>query len=118
GFSDSIFHFALLNWLLILVDYTEIPAIISVSLVYIDQIRRKSALKPWLYLAFLNVQWLHIFWITDEFVVETFQFSGLLWWLAIGIDYLEVPVIFDTAKKLIVSLKGGKVRGALESLKN
>ncbi|MDO8503073.1 MAG: hypothetical protein Q7S60_00075, partial [bacterium] len=46
GFSDSIFHFALLNWLLILVDYTEIPAIISVSLVYIDQIRRKSALKP------------------------------------------------------------------------
>jgi hypothetical protein len=100
GFFDLFTYLTFLNWPLIIVDYTEIPALISTSLVYINDIRNKNDLKPWLYLLFLNIQWLHIFWITDEFVQETFYFSGILWWLAIVIDYLELPVILDTLKKL------------------
>ena len=106
GFGDWFYHFSFLNWPLILVDYTEIPAIIATSLIYINEIRKgDKSFKPWIYLLLLNVQWIHLFWITDEFVVDTFHFSGILWWLAIAIDYLEIPVIIDTIKKLIASFK-------------
>ena len=100
-----------LEWLLLIVDYTEIPALITTSLVYINELRKKNNLKSILYLIFLNSQFLHIFWITDEFVVE--QFSGRsgtilpfwLAWVAILIDYLELPVIFETLAKAIKEVK-------------
>lgn len=90
---------------IILVDYTEIPALITTSLVYLNEHRKKFAIKNILYLFFLNIQWVHLFWLTDEVVIE--QFSGnapiilpfWLSWLAIIIDYLELPVIYDTIKK-------------------
>lgn len=93
-----------------LVDYTEIPAIILTSIVYINEFREQGRAKSLLYLLFLNSQWLHIFWITDEFVIT--QFTGMaavilpVWlsWTAIFIDYLELPVIYDTLKKFFVSL--------------
>ncbi|MDP3740779.1 MAG: hypothetical protein Q8R08_00440 [bacterium] len=91
--------------LLILVDYTEIPAIVATSLVYINELRKDRNLKSFLLLFFINSQWLHILWITDEFVIKTFvgdqQLGFPVWlaWLAIGIDYLELPVIYDTIKK-------------------
>src|SRR3989338_5156964 len=47
------------------VDYTEIPAIVLISLVYLRSYKRKGHVKDLVYLAFLNIQWLHIFWITD-----------------------------------------------------
>lgn len=105
---------------ILLVDYTEIPALISVSLVYVNDLRKGFAWKPLLYLLFLNSQWLHLFWITDEFVIN--EFSGgegtvlptWLAWLAILIDYLEVPVIFDT---LIKFAKAARDRRAVEFLK-
>jgi hypothetical protein len=98
------------KWLIVLVDYTEIPALLSVSLIYLNDLRKGFAWKPALYLLFLNSQWLHIFWITDAFVVDT---SGgvdtaLPMWLAyvaVLIDYLELPVIFDTLRKLAASLR-------------
>lgn len=101
----------LLESLIILVDYTEIPAILSTSLVYINEFRQGKKWRGLLYLFFINSQFLHIFWITDEFVVE--QFTGQpgvalpawLAWVAIGIDYLELPVIFDTIKKLVQGIK-------------
>lgn len=102
--------------LIVLVDYTEIPALISVSLIYINELRKKFNLKSILFLLFLNSQWLHLFWITDEFVVESFAVTGggtilPIWlaWVAIMIDYLELPVIFDTLKKLskAVSIRSG-----------
>lgn len=93
---------------IVLVDYTEIPALISVSLIYINELRKHFNYKSLLYLAFLNSQWLHIFWITDEFVVERFAGAGHatllpLWlaWVAIFIDYLELPVMYDTIKRTI-----------------
>ena len=89
-----------------LVDYGEIPAILSVSLVYINELRTRFSFIGATYLLFLNSQWLHIFWITDEFVVTAFNEAGTvlpLWlaWVGISIDYLEVPVMFDTGKKLL-----------------
>lgn len=98
--------------IMVFVDYTEIPALITTSLVYIHELRKKYSFKSILYLIFLNSQWLHIFWITDEFVVE--QFTSVakttilpLWlaWIAIAIDYLELPVIFDTIKRLYSALR-------------
>ena len=97
------------NWLVAVVDYTEIPALIGVSLVYVNElILGKATKKTWLYLLLLNSQWLHLFWITDEIVVEGLVGSipiGMpLWlaWIAIFIDYLELPVMIDTIKRTMV----------------
>jgi len=102
--------------LILLVDYTEIPALLGVSLIYINELRRGFSWKPLLFLFFLNSQWLHIFWITDEFVVNEFagQVAGSslpVWlaWVAILIDYLELPVIYDTMKKLAVAVRKRRI---------
>ena len=58
GVGDFFAYFSFLNWPLVLIDYTEIPAIITTSLVYINEIRLKKSFKPWLYLILLNIQWL------------------------------------------------------------
>ena len=88
------------QWLIFFVDYTEIPALLAVSLVYVNELRRGFAWRPLLFLVFLNSQWLHIFWITDEYVAKSNGFPGPLAWVAILIDYLELPVIYDTLKRL------------------
>jgi hypothetical protein len=104
------------EYLILLVDYTEVPALLGTSLIYINELRKGGGWKPLLFLLFLNSQWLHLFWITDEFVVDAFTGSGSLgflpaWlaWLAIGIDYLELPVIFDMLWKLVVAIRAGRV---------
>jgi hypothetical protein len=110
------------NWLIILVDYTEIPALLSVSLVYIHELRGRRSWKPILYLAFLNSQWLHIFWITDEFVVASGNGQGTslpawLAYVALLIDYLELPVIWDTVRRVAVSLRSDTIpRGVSDEL--
>ena len=107
------------SWPLLLVDYTEIPALIMVSLVYLNELRSGFALKPVLFLLFLNSQWLHIFWITDEFVVASNQNANtgsLPTWLAyvaILIDYLELPVIYDTFSKMLGALRERRFGGFL-----
>jgi len=99
------------QYLIIVVDYTEIPALISASFVYIFGLTKKFSWKNILFLIFLNSQWLHLFWITDEFIIEQFTGSSTqilpIWlaWLAIFIDYLELPVIYDTIKKFFGSLR-------------
>ena len=97
-----------LDWLVAAVDYTEIPALFSVSLIYInDLIAGKATNKAWLYLLLLNSQWLHIFWITDEVVLENFtgqalvQIPAWLAWVAIFVDYLELPVMWDTVARTL-----------------
>lgn len=99
---------------IVLVDYTEIPALLSVSLIYINELRCGWKTKSALYLLFLNSQWLHIFWISDEFVVTIFNNPGTilpLWlaYLAIGIDYLEIPVMLDTLKKFFIAIREKRV---------
>lgn len=101
------------NTIIALVDYTEIPAIISTSILYIHQYRQDKALrwKSVFFLLFVNSQWIHLFWITDEIIYEQIASTALfvmpLWlsWIAISIDYLELPVIYDTIKKAILSLR-------------
>lgn len=106
-FGEALLHVHGTSELLIaLVDYTEIPALLSVSLVYLNELRKGYSGKNLMYLLFLNTQWIHLFWITDEFVVTSFNGEGTvlpLWlaWVAIGIDYLELPVMFDTIRRFI-----------------
>jgi hypothetical protein len=106
---------ALWQTLIVLVDYTEIPALLGVSLVYLDSLRKRFNRKSVLMLLFLNSQWLHILWITDEFVAAQFAGRSLaafpLWlaWAAIAIDYLELPVIYDTLKTFFASLFRGEL---------
>lgn len=107
-----------------LVDYTEIPAIIATSAVYLNELQKKFSYKSLWFLFFINSQWLHMFWITDEFVLEHFtQHTGPsilpVWiaWIAIFIDYLELPVIFDTLSKFFKSLKAEGVEAAFEELR-
>ena len=98
------------NIFISLVDYTEIPAIIITSIFYIHELQLKFNWRSIFYLFLINSQWLHLFWITDEIVYA--QFTGTaavilpVWlsWTAILIDYLELPVIYDTIKKTIYSL--------------
>ena len=100
--------------LIVLVDYTEIPAIFTMTLVYIDAWRRGARASAIVMLTLLHAQWLHLFWITDEFVVDTLSgvythvtmLPGWLAWTAIAIDYLEVPVMVDTMYKLVHALRG------------
>lgn len=108
-FGYSIFELtAFWKLIIILVDYTEIPALISVSFVYINELRKKINFKDLLYLSFLWIQLLHFFWITDEYVLETLKitperssvFTGLLAWIAILIDYLEVPVMVNVFRNV------------------
>lgn len=96
---------------IIVVDYLEIPAILSTSLLYIYSLRQKWNLKDLFLLILLNTQWLHIFWISDEFVESVFIGGNpvtilpfWLAWVAIFIDYLELPVMYDTIKKFFKSL--------------
>ena len=97
------------SFLLVIVDYTEIPALISTSLLYINDLRKGFKAKAFWYLIFLNSQWLHLFWITDEVVAEMLIDQTLIgmpiWlaWIAIFIDYLETPVMYDTTKRWLKS---------------
>ncbi len=101
------------NIVIALIDYFEIPAIISSTVFYIHQYRQGVDLK-WkslLFLFLINSQWIHLFWITDEIIYEQFVGTSLvaipIWlsWIAIFIDYLELPVMYDTVKKAVISLR-------------
>lgn len=110
----------LVRTVIIYVDFTEIPALVSVSMVYINELRKQFNLKDLAYLFALDIQVLHIFWITDEFVVETFAAgAGLLpvWlaWVAIFIDYLELPVVVGTVRKAVDATRGGEFEEFLET---
>jgi hypothetical protein len=90
----------------VLADYLEIPALVSTSLLYLFELRRGVTVRGVLYLVLLNTQWIHMFWITDEVVVRSFGHQSLVsWgaaaaWVAILIDFLEVPVMIDTLGKV------------------
>jgi hypothetical protein len=105
---------------IVLVDYTELPAIFTMTLVYVDAWRRGARWNAVIMLTLLHSQWLHMFWITDEFILQTFSGPGStvlpswLAWVAILIDYLEVPVVFDTLIKLGRSLRKKKGLGGIK----
>lgn len=106
--------------IIIIVDYLEIPTLISVSFVYINELRKRSTARSWFFLLLLNSQWIHIFWITDEVVEEILTGRGTTilpaWaaWMAILIDYLELPVIGDTVRRFIIAARAHRLRQFLE----
>lgn len=98
--------------LIVIADYTEIPALASTGLIYVSNLRKKYDFKSLLFLILLGSQVFHIFWITDEFVIAVFTGRGSIvgiptfWaWIAIMIDYLEVPVMIETFRTLVRRLR-------------
>jgi hypothetical protein len=121
--GESFFHPSpFWRTVIIIVDYTEIPGLISTSVLYIYELRKRYSIKYVGFLLALNSQWLHLFWITDEFVVDRFSetASGAvvlpIWlaWVAILIDYLELPVIVDTLVKVKKAFSARDRVGALK----
>jgi hypothetical protein len=104
-FSDFILLF-------IIIDYIEIPALVSGVIYYsftiiFDKKEKEKRIKNTILLILLSIQSIHIFWITDEVVYSTFVGSDLIYipeyfaWIAILIDCLELPVIYDLLKRII-----------------
>jgi hypothetical protein len=83
-------------------DYLELPAIFTTSILYLRT-------RNWKMLFLVNVQLLHIYWITDEIILNRNTLNPVLAWTAIMIDYLEIPVIIDTSRKFL-SRVFGRVR--------
>lgn len=89
--------------LFIIVDYVEIPALVSGITFYLFSIfkRGSHSRKNVVFLLLLAIQVVHIFWITDEVVYESLLDNDLVVfpvyaaWTAILIDYLEIPVMVD-----------------------
>ena len=97
----------------VIIDYIEIPALISGLIFYAYSIRtnKSTAKKSYLFLGLLGVQFIHIFWITDEVVYNSLfnstfvEIPYVLSWIAILIDYLELPVMVDLFYKIIKKKK-------------
>ena len=104
-------------------DYTEIPALITTGLIYVNELRKGYRLSSLIYLLLLATQILHIFCITDEFIMDSFvqvarQTVLPVWlaWVAILIDYLEVPVMIDTSRRLMAALKRRQLTAMAQAL--
>jgi hypothetical protein len=97
---------------LIIIDYVEIPALVAGLTYYALSIYKheKNSIKNSLLLSMLAIQVFHIFWITDEVVYDSFfgspagsvEIPYYAVWVAILIDYLELPVIFDLFYRTIM----------------
>lgn len=93
--------------LFIVVDYIEIPALVSGITYYLFSLLRGEVYsrRNILFLILLGTQVVHIFWITDEIVYESLLGNDLVAlpvyfaWIAILIDYLEIPVMVDLFHK-------------------
>jgi hypothetical protein len=111
--GHSYFHISrTIGYLIVAVDYIEIPVMVSAIILYISLLRKQFSWKNLWLLTFLNIHWLHLFWITDDIVVQTlnqqkglFHWTGLIAWVAILIDYLEIPIMIDTVGMLYKETK-------------
>ncbi len=83
------------NFIFAAIDYLEIPALILTSLFYIVNLSKKNILL----LGAIFIQFIHIAWITDTFILENAHDIGLAIYIVILIDYSEIPVIIDFIKK-------------------
>jgi len=92
--------------LYVLIDYLEIPTHLSGMVLYGYEFRRGIRLKSLVFFVLLQLHWVHLLWITDDVVVNTFTehtlltWTGLAAWVAIGIDYIEVPIIVDRLRQV------------------
>lgn len=99
--------------LFVAIDYLEIPALFSGMVVYAVLIRKKGEHihKNILFMTILAVQAFHLFWITDEVVYDALfnvvPIALPIWlvWVAILVDYLELPIIWDLFRKVVSKKK-------------
>ena len=109
--SAGLSQTGLLFLFFVVIDYVEIPGLIAgltfYGLAFYKDAKKRA--KNSLFFLLLAVQIFHIFWITDEVVYETFfgpsstvQLPYIAAWVAILVDYLEVPVIVDLFYRTIV----------------
>lgn len=96
--------------LYLLADGIEVPAILSRTFLYILGMKSDFSWKNVLLLVLLNSQWIHIYWITDTFILSELFLHNNNWpifliWGSILIDYLELPVIYDTGKEVFLKIK-------------
>ena len=88
------------------IDYLEIPALVAGITYYSLSLYKRVHAKNLIFIILLGLQFLHLFWITDEIVYKIFfgaqlvVLPFLLAWTAIGIDYLEIPVMVDLFRRL------------------
>lgn len=93
----------------VIIDYIEIPALLSGIIFYAYNIRsgKEASKRSYLFIGLLTIQVFHIFWITDDVVYASFFESSfvnippVLVWVAILIDYLELPVMADLLYRII-----------------
>ena len=96
----------------IIIDYIEIPALVAGLTYYALGIynHERDSARNALLLSMLAIQVFHIFWITDDVVYDSFfespsgsvEIPYYAAWIAILIDYLELPVIADLFYRTIV----------------
>ncbi len=84
------------------IDFLEIPALVSGIVFYSAILFYYRKRKEVLYIGLLAIQFVHLWWITDTFVYIAFNFGQYVWLavIAIAIDYLELPVVYDLYKRI------------------
>ena len=88
--------------LFVVIDYIEIPALVSGIVYYSLSFASGRSKKDILFISLLLVQGVHILWITDAFIYMSFKFNQMTWlaWIAVFIDYLELAVVWDLWKRI------------------
>lgn len=95
----------------VFIDYIEIPTHLSLSVLYIYQMQKRFKWRDLAFFIFLQIHWLHIFWITDDVVLNRLtghtpvDLNAYFAWVAILIDYLEVPIMVDQLQKVYAARK-------------
>jgi len=90
----------------VLIDYLEIPTHLSAMILYFYEFRQGVRARSLFFFLLLQLHWVHLVWITDDVVVRDLtQHSLIAWgsiaaWIAIAIDYLEVPIIVDRLRRV------------------
>jgi hypothetical protein len=94
------------SFLFVSIDYLEIPSLIITCTSYLFIIFRESHKpKNILYFGMLVLQFLHIFWITDEFIVNYLDDLPIyLLVFVVFIDYSELFILLDLGKRLLVRM--------------
>jgi hypothetical protein len=111
-FGTSLYTQYIPNFVFASIDYIEIPALFSGIIFYSMSLYLYKKKTSMIFISVLFIQFIHLYWITDEFIVQSFTMHNavILTWVAILIDYAEIPVMVDLFIKIIKGqANGGKL---------
>lgn len=97
----TIFNERSVEVILAIVDYLEIPLLIF-NVIYWGGLLFKRKLSKTYMISFVVVmlQFIHIFWLTDEVIMESGSAWGVLAVFSIAIDYLEIQTMYVSIKRI------------------